>query len=473
MEVEWHTQVAAALGNRRIRGNIRRALDGLVAKRWAAFPDGEEWARLRDQGHAIRSYALAHLPELLEGLEHRCTANGIRVHWAKTCGQANQLVLDILQRHAARRLVKGKSMVSEELGLNAFLEDRGIEVVETDLGELIVQLAGERPFHIVGPAIHKDRKQVAELFRARFPDLPDSEDAEALTAIARRILREKFRGATAGLTGVNFAVAETGTLALVENEGNGQMCATVPQMHIAVMGIEKVIARLDQLPTLLTLLTRSATGQPITTYVNLIGAPRRAGELDGPEEVHLILLDNGRSRLFADPELRATLHCIRCGACMNHCPVYTRLGGHAYGTVYAGPIGSILEPQLRGLAAAGGLVDASSLCGACSEVCPVRIPIPDLLNRLRAEGVGAGTESRVLGRGSRRNLKQTALWRLWAWCHADPGRYRLMSSLVGKTGTGITRLAKPWTRTRLAPRLAPKNLHRLAREADFAEDCED
>jgi len=473
MEVEWHTQAAAALGNRRIRGNIRRALDGLVAKRWAAFPDGEEWAQLRDQGYAIRSYALAHLPELLEGLEHRCTANGIRVHWAETCGQANQLVLDILQRHAARRLVKGKSMVSEELGLNAFLEDRDIEVVETDLGELIVQLAGERPFHIVGPAIHKDRKQVAELFRAQFPGLPDSEDTEALTAIARRILREKFRSATAGLTGVNFAVAETGTLALVENEGNGRMCTTVPQLHIAVMGIEKVIARLDQLPTLLTLLTRSATGQPITTYVNLIGAPRRAGELDGPEEVHLILLDNGRSRLFADPELRATLHCIRCGACMNHCPVYTRLGGHAYGTVYAGPIGSILEPQLRGLAAAGRLVDASSLCGACSGVCPVRIPIPDLLNRLRAEGVGAGTESQVLGRGSRRNLKQTALWRLWAWCHADPGRYRLMSSLVGKTGTGITQLAKPWTRTRLAPRLAPKNLHRLAREAGFAEDCED
>jgi len=473
MEVKWHTQVAAALGNRRIRGNIRRALDGLVAKRRAAFLDGEEWARLRDQGHAIRSYALAHLPELLEGLEHRCTANGIRVHWAETCGQANQLVLDILQRHASRRLVKGKSMVSEELGLNTFLEDRGIEVVETDLGELIVQLAGERPFHIVGPAIHKDRKQVAELFRARFPGLPNNEDAEALTAIARRILREKFRGATAGLTGVNFAVAETGTLALVENEGNGRMCTTVPQMHIAVMGIEKVIARLDQLPTLLTLLTRSATGQPITTYVNLIGAPRCSGELDGPEEVHLILLDNGRSRLFADPELRATLHCIRCGACMNHCPVYTRLGGHAYGTVYSGPIGSILEPQLRGLAAAGRLVDASSLCGACSEVCPVRIPIPNLLNRLRAEGAGSGTESRVLGRGSQRTLKQTALWWLWVWCHADPGRYRLMSSLVGKTGTGITRLAKPWTRTRLAPRLAPKNLHRLAREAGFAEDCED
>ncbi len=470
METELQARITAALGNRRMRANIRRALDRSVAKRLAAFPDRDELEDLRDQGQAIRTHALAHLPELLDELERNCSANGIRVHWAETCEQANRKVLDILRRHEAQMLIKGKSMVSEELGLNAFLEARGIEVVETDLGELIVQLAGERPFHILAPAIHKDRRQVAELFKARFPELPYSEDAEELTASARRILREKFRGAVAGLTGVNFAIAETGTLALVENEGNGRMCTTVPEVHIAVTGIEKVIARLDQLPTLLTLLTRSATGQPITTYVNLIGSPRRSGELDGPREVHLVLLDNGRSRIFADPELRATLHCIRCGACLNHCPVYVRLGGHAYGTVYPGPLGSILEPQLQGLDRAGALADASSLCGACSEVCPVRIPVPRLLNRLRAERVSAGAGSQVRGRGSRRDSRQAAIWRLWAWVHTNPGRYRLVSGLLSRTGSLVPRLVTPWTRSRRAPRLAPKGLHRLAREAGFGDD---
>jgi len=262
-------------------------------------------------------------------------------------------------------------------------------------------------------------------------------------------------------------VAETGTLALVENEGNGRMCTTAPEVHIAVTGIEKVIARLDQLPTLLT---RSATGQPISTYVDLIGAPRRAGELDGPREVHLILLDNGRSRICADPELRATLRCIRCEACLNHCPVYVRLGGHAYGTVYPGPIGGILEPQLRGLTTTGSLVDAFSLCGACSEVCPVRIPIPRLLNRLRAERVGAGADSQVQGRGSRRDPRQATVWRLWAWLHADPNRYQFLSGLLSGTGTLIPRLVRPWTRSRRPPRLASRNLHRLVREAGFGDN---
>jgi len=470
MGTDLRSRVPDALGNQRVRANIRRAFDGLVVKRLAAFPDGEELTQLRRQGEAIRAHALSLLPELLEELERNCTANGIRVHWAETCDEANRIVLDLLHRHEARMLIKGKSMVSEELGLNAFLETQGIEVVETDLGELIVQLAGERPFHIIAPAIHKDRQQIAELFQARFPDIPYSEDAEELTAAARKLLREKFRGAVAGLTGVNFAVAETGTLALVENEGNGRMCSTVPDLHIAVTGIEKVIARLDQLPTLLTLLTRSASGQPITTYVNMIGSPRRDGELDGPGEVHLILLDNGRSRILADPELQSTLRCIRCGACMNHCPVYTRLGGHAYGTVYSGPIGSILEPQLQGLDAAGELADASSLCGACGEVCPVGIPIPQLLNRLRADGVRAGAGSQVRGRGSRRKPWQASIWRLWTWLHANPRRHRRMSDLLGKTRALVSALPTPWTRSRTAPQVAPKSLHRLAQEEGFADE---
>ena len=467
MATEFRVRAQDALANNRVRANIRKALDGLVVKYGKAFPDKDELARLRDQGRAIRAHALSRLPGLLEELEKSCTANGIQVHWAETTDEANCIVLDIMRRHDARMLIKGKSMVSEEMGLNAFLAAQGIEAVETDLGELIVQLAGEPPFHIVAPAIHMDRKNVAELFKAAFPDIPYSEDAEELTATARRIMREKFRGATIGLSGVNFAVAETGTLCLVENEGNGRMCTTVPDVHIAVTGIEKIVSRLDQIPSLLTLLVRSATGQPITTYFNMISSPRRDGELDGPKEVHLVLLDNGRSRIFGDPELQATLRCIRCGACINHCPVYARLGGHAYGTVYPGPIGSILEPQLQGLEAAGELADASSLCGACAEVCPVRISIPLLLNRLRSEGARTVAGSLIRGQGSRRSGTQALIWRMWAWFNASPGNYRLLIGVLGRVRALAPTRFGAWTRTREAPRLAPKSLHRMAQEEGF------
>ena len=465
--------ITAALGKARVRANIRRAMDGLQDKRRLAFPDEAERERLRDEGRAIRNAALARLPELLQRLEARCQANGIAVHWAETGAEANAIVLAILREAGARALLKGKSMVSEEMDLNARLAEAGIEPVETDLGELIIQLAGEPPSHIIAPAVHKDRFEIAELFRERLPEAPAGDGIEDLTAAARAYMRARFRGISAGLSGVNFAVAETGTLCLVENEGNGRLSTTAPDLHIAVMGIEKVIERLDQLPPLLTLLTRSATGQPITTYVNLISGPRRPGEKDGPSAVHLVLLDNGRSRIHADPELAETLRCIRCGACMNHCPVYVRLGGHAYGTVYPGPIGSILEPQLQGLERQGELAEASSLCGACAEVCPVRIPIPRLLNRLRQESVqaraadGSGL-AQVAGRGARRKPAEARLWRLWAWVHANPGRYRLLTGLAARLRALQPRRLGPWTRTREAPRLAPRSLHELAREAGFS-----
>ena len=467
MTTGLRVSIGAALGRERVRVNIRRAMDGLVAKRLKAFPDPQELERLRDQGRAIRGDSVARLPELLEELEASCTSNGIEVHWAETGAEANRIVLGILRKSGARALLKGKSMVSEEMGLNELLVEEGIEPVETDLGELIIQLAGEAPSHIIAPAVHKDRFEIAALFRARLPGAPAGEGIEDLTAAARAFMRERFRGMTAGLSGVNFAVAETGTLCLVENEGNGRLCTTLPDVHVAVMGIEKVIARLADLPPLLTLLTRSATGQPITTYVNLISGPRRPGEKDGPRDVHLILLDNGRSRIHADPELSATLRCIRCAACMNHCPVYTRLGGHAYGTVYPGPIGSILEPQLQGLALRGELAEASSLCGACAEVCPVRIPIPSLLNRLRFESVQGGDSSGVAGRGARRTAVQARVWGLWSWIYGDPRRYRAFTRLA--TALRVLRPARlgPWTRTREAPRPAPRDLHRLAREAGF------
>ncbi|MGB5830911.1 MAG: LutB/LldF family L-lactate oxidation iron-sulfur protein [Thiohalocapsa sp.] len=469
MGTEFRTRAGLALNRDRVRGNIRRAMDGLIAKRLAVFPDGDELQLLRDQGQAIRDHVLANLPELLEQLETRCSANGIQVHWAADAAEANDIILGIIRDHGADAVIKGKSMVSEEIGLNAHLQRHGVEPVETDLGELIIQLADEHPSHIVAPAVHKDRIEIAELFGKHFPQEPYSEDIERLTALARRVMRERFRGTRIGLSGVNFAVAETGTLCLVENEGNGRMSTTAPELHIAITGIEKVIARLDDLAPLLTLLTRSATGQPVTTYVNMISGPRKPEEQDGPAEVHLVLLDNGRSRIHADLELRATLRCIRCGACMNHCPVYTRIGGHGYGTVYPGPIGAILEPQLQGLAVQGELAQASSLCGACGEVCPVRIPIPQILNRLRHEHAEGSTVP-----GANKPGIQGALWRIWATVHRSPGLYRAMTVsagwLRGLLGGPMAGLFGPWTRTRGAPRIAPKSLHALARREGFSDD---
>ncbi len=330
---EFDRNVELALADAQLRRNFAFAMGSFIARRQAVFSDAAQTERLRGQGQALKRRVLSRLPELLEELEANCTRNGIQVHWAETPAVANRLVLDIIERHAATRVVKGKSMVSEEMHLNAFLEKHGVEVVETDLGEFIIQLNGETPSHIIVPAIHKNKQQIARIFHEKVPGAPYTEEVEELNAIARATLRRKFAEAGVGISGVNFAVAETGTLCLVENEGNGRMCTTLPPVHIAVMGLEKVVEKLADLPPLLRLLTGSATGQFITTYVNLISSPRRAGEKDGPTEVHLVILDNGRSRIYADPELRQTLQCVRCGTCLNHCPVYTRIGGHAYGFV--------------------------------------------------------------------------------------------------------------------------------------------
>ncbi len=469
MPSEFRVRVKDALAKDKVRANIRKAMDGLMLKRDQAFPDKPALEALRLRGMDIRAHALSRLPELLEQLERQCSANGIQVHWAETVEQGNRMIQDILQGHGIDLLVKGKSMVSEEMGLNAWLGRQGIECLESDLGEFIVQLAGEAPSHIVAPAIHKDRYDIARLFKQKFPDIPYSEQIGELTAAARRVMREKFRQARAGLSGVNFMVAETGTLCLVENEGNGRMCTTAPDVHIAVTGIEKVVERLEDLPPLLSLLPRSATGQPITTYINMIGSPRRAGEKDGPKEVHLVLLDNGRSRIYSDPELQATLRCIRCGACMNHCPVYVRLGGHAYGTVYPGPIGSVLEPQKEGLDKLGELAQASTLCGACGEVCPVRIPIPKLLNRLRYEGVRQDGHGEVAGRGSRRKTGEALAWSAWAGLAGRPGLYRAAASVATALHFLSPDRLEPWTDCRTAPKPAPKSLHQLAKEEGYNE----
>lgn len=456
-----------ALGDAALRANFRSAMQYLRDKRRIQFPDDEELERLRDLGATARRHALSRLPELLVELETKLKHNGIEVHWAETSEQACRIILDIAHINDAKRVIKGKSMVSEEVELNHYLGEHGVECLESDMGEYIVQLAGERPSHIVMPAIHKTKQQIAHLFEERIPNTAYNEDVDALIQIGRRALRERFMQADIGISGVNFAIAETGTLWLVENEGNGRLSTTVPRIHIAMMGIEKVTARMEHVMPLATLLTRSATGQPITTYFNLISGPRKSGELDGPQQVHLVLLDNGRSQAYADEQLRQTLQCIRCGACMNHCPVYARVGGHAYGTVYPGPIGQIISPHLLGLEESRDLPTASSLCGACAEVCPVRIPIPDLLIRLRTEANRNPTQHvahPLRGQGASFSLGEHLIWKFWSGAYASPRAYRLLRYLATRLRRFAPRKQLGWTLHRTPLQPAKRSLHDLLRD---------
>ncbi|WP_404364563.1 LutB/LldF family L-lactate oxidation iron-sulfur protein [Marinobacter sp.] len=460
----FHPRAREALENDQLRGNFRRAMDGLMDKRRSAFA-GWDLESLRSLGAAVRQRSLARLPELLVQLEAKLTENGIRVHWAEDSDEACQIIRDICVARDAKRVIKGKSMVSEEMELNHYLEARGIEALESDLGEYLVQMAEETPSHIIMPAIHKNTDEISELLHNQ-TGTKRSRDVNYLTASAREQLRTKFMQADVGVSGVNFAVAETGTLCLVENEGNGRMTTTVPPCHIAVTGIEKVVETLDDVSALLALLTRSATGQHVTTYFNMISRPRQTEELDGPEEVHLVLVDNGRSEIYQDDELIDTLRCIRCGACMNHCPVYTRVGGHAYGTTYPGPIGKILMPHLLGLEDTRHLPTASSLCGACGEVCPVKIPIPDLLVRLRRESVDGDSlrPSKVRGHGVKRGRWEAMIWSGWRWMHVRPGVYRMGTAMASRLRALQPSAAGAWTQSRTAPKLAPKTLHQLVRQ---------
>jgi L-lactate dehydrogenase complex protein LldF len=454
------------LNNPGQRKNFRGAMDFLQAKRKSQFPDQEEREGLRDLGSAIRRYSLAHLPRLLEQLEAKLTANGVQVHWAETPDQANAIALNIAQRVKARHIIKGKSMVSEEIEFNHAMEAAGIEAFESDMGEYIVQLAGEKPSHIIMPAIHKTKQEIAKLFAEEVPGVSYTEDVDALIQIGRRVLRRKFADADIGLSGVNFCVAETGTLCLVENEGNGRMCTTVPRVHIAITGIEKIVEKLEHVPPLYSLLSRSATGQAVTTYFNLISGPRKPDELDGPDEVHLILLDNGRTQAYADEQLRATLQCIRCGACMNHCPVYARIGGHAYGTTYPGPIGAIISPHMLGLESTYPLAFASTLCGACAEVCPVKIPIPDILVRLRNEAMAQpeSEEATLRGSGTARTAGGTAIWSVWSQVYSRLGLYKLASWFMSRGRAMSPTEQGAWTRSRTPLIPAPKRLRDLLKD---------
>ena len=456
---------SAALKDPQLRANFRRAMDGLMSKRAVQFADTAEWNGVRALAASVRMRALSKLPELLEQLEANCTRNGIQVHWASTTDEANAIVLSIMQRVNAKLVVKGKSMVTEEMHLNAILEQHGIESLESDLGEYIVQLDEAMPSHIIMPAIHMNTKQIAHLFKQKIKEAEYTEDVAQLTDLARRVLRRKFATADVGMSGVNAAVAETGTLCLIENEGNGRMCTTVPPVHIAVMGLEKVVEKLEDVPPIISLLPRSATGQPITTYVNMITSPRKPGEKDGPREIHLVILDNGRSSVYADAQLRDTLRCIRCGACMNHCPVYTKVGGHAYEAPYPGPIGKILVPQMEGLAKRGEMPHACTMCNACVEICPVKIPIVEIMGRLRAEAVHPGNA--VKDAGARASKAEALVWKGWSATYASPTAYRFATALLAKLGNAAPAslpLLKEWTNVRSKPRFAARTLHDLARE---------
>ncbi|WP_084653605.1 lactate utilization protein B [Nocardioides insulae] len=389
-----------ALADTQLRHNLAHATGTIRAKRAAVVGEVEEWESLRVAGAAVKERALLDLERNLVTLEERLTARGATVHWARDAEEANAIVTRIAKQHAVREVVKVKSMVTQEIGLNEALEAEGIAAWETDLAELIVQLGGDLPSHILVPAIHRNRAEIREIFRRRMAEVgrPAPEDLTdepaVLAGAAREHLREKFLRATMAVSGANFAVADTGTLVVVESEGNGRMCLTLPEVLVSVVGIEKVVPTWAELDPLLRLLPRSSTGERMNPYTSTWTGITPG---DGPQEVHVVLLDNGRTRALADEVGRQALRCIRCSACLNVCPVYERVGGHAYGSVYPGPIGAILNPLLKGTgtdAQTDSLPYASSLCGACFEACPVRIDIPSVLVDLRAQVVDGHREDR-------------------------------------------------------------------------------
>jgi len=420
----------AALANPQLRGALHRATSLFGIRRREAASGLSNWEELRSQARAIKDETLLHLDRYLERFAANAEAAGARLHWARDAAEANGIVCRLAKERNARLVVKGKSMATEEIHLNAALQAEGIEALETDLGEYIIQLAGETPSHIIAPAIHKTRGQIAELFSERL-GTDRTDDIAKLTVTARQVLREKFAAADIGVSGVNFGVAETGTILILENEGNIRLTTSLPRIHIAVMGIEKLVPRFADLDIFLKLLPRSGTGQHITSYQSLLTGTKRRESDEGPEELHIIMLDNGRSRMLARPVTRQSLACIRCGACLNACPVYQQIGGHAYGSVYPGPIGAVITPQLFGLRKAAQLPYASSLCGACREVCPVKIDIPALLLHLRTEitegpkqeGVSAEQEAKP------RRLESLA-FKFWAAVMTRPRWYELSGRLL-------------------------------------------
>ncbi len=433
----------------RALGNVK---NNFIKKRAAAAAGLPEFEALRDNAVEIKNHVLAHLDLYLERFEENVTRQGGKVHWASTASDARGAILDICRKAGAKTVTKGKSMISEEIGLNEFLEKSDITPIETDLGEYIIQLRGEHPSHIIAPAVHLNMDQVREDFQKNHTHLPADrklDEPESLLKEARGILREKFQKADVGITGANFLIAETGTTIIVTNEGNGDLTQTLPRVHVVIASIEKIVPTLEDMSQIMRVLARSATGQEMSVYTTLSSGPRRKEDKDGPEEFHVVLLDNGRSGMIGT-EFQDMLRCIRCGACMNHCPVYHAVGGHAYGWVYPGPMGSVLTPQFIGVDKAGHLPNASTFCGRCEEVCPMRIPLPKMMRHWREREF----ERHLSPPSHRRNLK------LWAWLAKRPGLYRLGTRIAArgmwmlggtKRRTGWLPLAGAWTKHRDMP----------------------
>lgn len=441
---------------------VQRAMRNfnLAGARARGVLDLENLEDIRTSAAAIRDRSLAMLDVWLERFEREATRRGVTVHWAESHDDINRITVEIARANGVKKIIKSKSMVSEESHLNAAIEAAGMKVVETDLGEYIVQLAGETPSHIIAPAIHKSRDDVADLFHEHHKT-PRTNDPAALTMEARKFLREHFLSADMGITGGNFLIAETGSLVLVTNEGNGRMTTTMPRIHVAITGIEKVLGTMEDLSCILRLLTRSATGQSISNYITVNTGPKRAGDTDGPEQMHVIIVDAGRARLLGT-DMQEALRCIRCGACMNHCPVYQNIGGHAYGWVYPGPIGSVLTPNYIGLEKALDLPHAATLCNQCGVVCPVKIPLPELMRKLREKQTERGL----------RPWQERAGLGLWSWLAQRPSLYGLatrVAARLGKTAGGAERTihrlpGKGWTEGRDMPAPQGKTFRELYAE---------
>jgi L-lactate dehydrogenase complex protein LldF len=426
-----------------------------------------EYQELRTEANAIKRHTIENLDYYLEQLEANVVRRGGRVVWCKDDEEVADFLVRLAKEKNARLVVKSKSMTTEEIDLNEKLEHAGIEAVETDLGEFIIQLLRQRPYHIVAPALHLTRYEVADVFTGRL-GVERETVIEKQTMIARRVLREKFLAADIGVTGANFLLADNGTVVLCTNEGNARLTTTAPRIHVAVAGIEKVIPRAADLAVFLKLLGRSATGQPLTVYTSFLSGPRREGEIDGPGEFYLVLLDKGRSEVLANPEKRQALYCIRCGACLNHCPVYRKIGGHNYPWVYSGPIGAVISPIFQGMMRDPWLPFASSLCGACGEVCPVKIELPKLLLEHRREIAAAKTAE---GKGRLEKLG----FRLWAWLMRHPKLFEMAGaagSAISEGNGWLKRLpglmnagpARDWTSQRDLPAPAARSFRQLWRE---------
>ena len=471
MSASFHQRIHDALSDERLQGALDSFTGRLMQQRRQSvgpslLPDYQE---LRTQANLIKQHTIENLDHYLEILAGKIEERGGRVVWCRDAGEAQTFIGQLAKDRGIHLAVKSKSMTSEEIGLNEALTQYGVEAVETDFGEFIIQLAHERPFHIVAPALHKNRYQVADILVEQL-GVPREEEIPRQAAIARAVLRKKFLEAGMGISGANFLIAESGAVVIVENEGNARLATSAPRIHVAVAGIEKLIPRAADLAVFLKLLARSATGQALSSYTSFLSGPRGYDDLDGPDEFYLVLVDNGRSRLLADHNKRQTLYCIRCGACLNVCPVYRRIGGYSYPGTYSGPIGAILTPQLLGLSYEPELPFASSLCGACAEVCPVKIDIPKILLELRSE-VKKTQKREEEGPLDPSSRERAAFW-LWAWLMRHPRLFELAGSMAqvflpaDGNGRWIRSLPGPiagWTRWRDFPPPAPQSFRQLWR----------